>query len=29
MIKSFAHKGLEAFFFDGSKKGVQTQHVQK
>ena len=29
MIKSFAHKGLENFFYDGSTKGIQSQHVQK
>ena len=27
MIKSFKHKGLERFFFDGIKKGIQTKHV--
>ena len=29
MIKSFAHKGLENFFYSGSKKGIQAQHAQK
>ncbi|HDY67523.1 hypothetical protein LCGC14_2381760 [marine sediment metagenome] len=29
MIKSFVHKGLEKFFYDGSLKGIQTQHAQK
>lgn len=29
MIKTFAHKGLENFFFDGSKKGIQAAHAQK
>ncbi len=29
MIKSFAHKGLENFFYDGSTKGIQSQHAQK
>ena len=29
MIKSFAHKGLERFFYDGTKRGVQAQHAQK
>ena len=29
MIKSFAHKGLENFFYSGSKKGIQVQHAQK
>jgi len=29
MIKSFAHKGLENFFYNGSKKGIQGQHAQK
>lgn len=27
MIKSFSHKGLENFFFYGSKKGILTQHA--
>lgn len=26
MIKSFAHKGLEVFFFTGSTKGIQVKH---
>ena len=25
MIKSFAHKGLEVFFFTGSTKGIQVK----
>ena len=29
MIKTFAHKGLEDFFFDGTKKGIQTKHADK
>ena len=29
MIKSFAHKGVEDFFFNGSKKGIQARHAQK
>jgi toxin HigB-1 len=29
MIKSFAHKGLEAFFNTGSKKGIQPSHAIK
>ena len=24
MIKSFSHKGLEKFFYDGTKKGIQA-----
>ncbi len=29
MIKSFSHKGLEDFFYDGTKKGVQPKHAGK
>ena len=29
MIKSFAHKGLEAFFEFGTKKGIQAEHAPK
>jgi proteic killer suppression protein len=29
MIKSFRHKGLEAFFRTGTKKGIQPQHATK
>ena len=29
MIKSFSHKGLEKFFLDGVKKGIQTKHAEK
>ena len=29
MIKSFSHKGLEDFFYSGSKKGIQPKHAQK
>ena len=26
MIKSFRHKGLETFFYTGSKKGIRPEH---
>jgi len=29
MIKTFLHKGLENFFYDGIKKGIQAEHAQK
>jgi proteic killer suppression protein len=29
VIKSFRHKGLEDFFYDGSKKGIQPKQAQK
>jgi toxin HigB-1 len=29
MIKTFRHKGLEAFFRTGSKKGIQPSHATK
>jgi len=29
MIKSFMHKGLEDFFYDGIKKGIQAKHADK
>ena len=29
MIKSFIHKGLEDFFYDGTRKGVQVKHASK
>ena len=29
MIKSFKHKGLEAFFAVGSKAGIQPHHAAK
>ena len=29
LIKSFAHKGLERFFHDGVKKGIQPRHSAK
>lgn len=29
MIKSFKHKGLQAFFEKGIKKGIQTKHSNK
>jgi proteic killer suppression protein len=28
MIKSFAHKGLEKFFYEGNKSGIQPNHSQ-
>ncbi|MDE2143579.1 MAG: type II toxin-antitoxin system RelE/ParE family toxin [Elusimicrobia bacterium] len=28
-IKSFRHKGLEAFFLTGSKRGIQPDHADK
>ncbi len=28
-IKSFAHKGLEAFFLKGSKAGIQPHHADR
>lgn len=27
MIKSFDHKGLEDFFYDGTTKGIQPKHA--
>lgn len=27
MIKSFAHKGLEDFFYNGSRKGIQSRQA--
>jgi toxin HigB-1 len=27
MIRTFAHKGLEDFFFDGTKRGIQPKHA--
>lgn len=27
MIKSFAHKGLEKFFYEGTKRGILPQHA--
>ena len=27
MIKSFKHKGLEKFFYSGSKKGIRPDHA--
>ncbi len=27
MIKSFRHKGLETFFYTGSKKGIRPEHA--
>ncbi|VEN74959.1 Endoribonuclease HigB [Candidatus Desulfarcum epimagneticum] len=29
MIKSFKHKGLEIFFYDGIKKGIRPEHADK
>ena len=29
MIKNFVHKGLEMFFLDGSRKGIQAKHARK
>jgi proteic killer suppression protein len=29
VIKSFRHKGLQKFFFDGTKKGIQPKHAEK
>ena len=29
MIKSFRHKGLETFFYTGSKKGIRPEHGNK
>ena len=29
MIKSFRHKGLEAFYTKGSKAGIQAHHANK
>ena len=29
MIQSFRHKGLEDYFCDGTKKGIQPKHASK
>ncbi|MCB0154434.1 MAG: type II toxin-antitoxin system RelE/ParE family toxin [Anaerolineae bacterium] len=29
MIETFRHKGLEDFFYDGTKKGIQPKHAGK
>ena len=29
MIRSFAHKGLQAFFSSGSKAGIQSAHAAR
>ena len=29
MIKSFSHKGLEKFFYDGDKRSIQSAHSRK
>jgi len=28
-IKSFRHKGLEDFFYDGTTKGINPRHASK
>ncbi|WP_416135398.1 type II toxin-antitoxin system RelE/ParE family toxin [Amphritea pacifica] len=28
-IKSFKHKGLEDFFYDGTTKGINSKHADK
>jgi len=28
-MKSFAHKGLEDFFYEGTTKGIQAKHADK
>jgi len=28
-IKSFRHKGLEDFFFTGSKRGIRPEHAER
>ncbi|MBW2664620.1 MAG: type II toxin-antitoxin system RelE/ParE family toxin [Deltaproteobacteria bacterium] len=28
-MKSFRHKGLETFFYTGSKKGIQSEHADR
>jgi proteic killer suppression protein len=27
LIRSFKHKGLEAFYYKGTKKGIQAEHA--
>lgn len=29
MIKAFKHKGLENFFYTGSKKGIRPEHANR
>ena len=29
MIKTFGHKGLEKFFLDGTKAGINPRHAEK
>jgi len=29
VIKSFKHKGLESFFYTGTKKGIRAEHANK
>lgn len=29
MIKSFEHKGLEDFFYTGSKRGIRPEHASR
>lgn len=29
MIRSFSHKGLEAFFLNGTKSGIRPDHAKK
>lgn len=29
MIKTFAHKGLEEFFYTGTTKGIQAKHASR
>lgn len=29
MIKSFSHKGLGHFFYNGTKRGTQTKHAER
>jgi len=29
MIKSFAHKGLEDYFYEGSTRGIQARHADR
>ena len=29
MIKSFKHKGLEDYFYTGTKKGIRTEHASR
>jgi toxin HigB-1 len=29
VIKTFQHKGLERFFYDGDKRSIQARHAQR